>query len=67
MCYFMKMVNITVKSFLLIDRQVNCATFSIKHDFRNIWNMDLETLFGRILQKMFDETCLIAVITMFME
>ena len=41
---------------LRIDRQLNWATFSINHNFRNIWNMDLETLFGRIFLKMFDQT-----------
>ena len=41
---------------LRIDRQLNWATFSINYNFRNIWNMDLETLFGRIFMKMFDQT-----------
>jgi len=67
MCYFQKMVIFTVKSLLRMDQQLNFSTFSIQHNFRNLWNMDLETLFGRIFQKMFAQTCLCTILKVFMD
>ena len=61
MQYFKKTVIFTVKWILLVDWQLNFATFSIKHNFRNIWNMDLWRLFARIFPKMFDETYITSI------
>ena len=64
---FPERVIFTVKSLLRMDQQLNFSTFSIQHNFRNLWNMDLETLFGRIFQKMFAQTCLCTILKLFMD